>query len=108
MKITIIDIRQRSSALFYIYKKRKQSPNVLVLRNKDNVHYIFISKKQDTLCYAIFHENLELRIYIQKASQFALRDLLNRKTSTIRKKQDILRYVFIYKNPDTLGYTMFH
>ena len=30
------------------------------------------------------------------------------KIQTLRKKQDNLRYVFIYKNPDTLCYTIFY
>ena len=82
--------------------------NVLVYKNPDNVCYLFIYKKQDTLSFAIFHENVEVGIYIQKASHFALGEFLYGKTSTLRKKQDNLRYVFIYKNPDTLRYAIFH
>ena len=33
---------------------------------------------------------------------------VNTKRKTLFKKQDSLRYVFIYKSIDTLGYTIFH
>ena len=46
----------------------------------------FIDKKHDTFCYVTF---------------------LNTQSETLRKKQDNLRYVSIYKNPDTLRYAIF-
>ena len=55
----------------------------------------FIYKKQYTLRYAIFHENFEFGIYIQK----------NHNTSQ-KARQFALR--FIYKNPDTFRYAVFH
>ena len=42
-----------------------------------------LRKNQDNLCYAIFQDNFEVGIYMQKAWHFALCE------------------VFIYKNPDT-------
>ena len=70
-----------------------------------------------------------LRCYIQKARHFTLRDFpwkfwswylytknmtlcvtwrfYTQKIQTLRKKHDNLRYVFKYKNPDTLRYAIF-
>ena len=53
------------------------------------------------LLYAIFHDFFEIGIYIQKAWHFELRDVLFTKSQTLRKKQDNLRYVFIYKKHET-------
>ena len=36
-------------------------------KRQDNFCYVFIYKKQDTLRYAIFHENFEVGVYKQKA-----------------------------------------
>ena len=47
----------------------------------------FKYKKHDTLRYVTF---------------------LYTKSDTLRKKQDNLRYVFIYKNPETLRYGIFY
>ena len=47
----------------------------------------FIYKEHGTLRYVMF---------------------LYTKIQTIRKKQDVLRYVFIYQNMDTLRYAIFH
>ena len=62
----------------------------------------------DTLHYAIFHENFEVGIYIQKAWHFAFCGFFYTKSLTLYKKQDNLRYVFILKNPDNLYYAIFH
>ena len=56
----------------------------------------------------IFHESFELGTFIQTAQQLALCDALIYKELTLRKKQDNFRYVFIYKNSDTLRYAIFH
>ena len=53
-------------------------------KNQDNLRYVLIYKKQYTLRHAIFHENVEVGIYIQKSWHFAPCDVL------------------IYKEPDTL------
>ena len=45
-------------------------------------------------------------IYIQKSKTIAKR--FYAKSQTLRKKQDNFRYVFIYKNQDTLCYAIFH
>ena len=46
-------------------------------------------------------------LYINK-KQNNPETLLYTKSRTLRKKQDNFRYVFIYKNPDTLSYAIFH
>ena len=53
-------------------------------KNQDNLHYVFIYKKQDTVLYSNFHENFEIGIHIHK-------------------KHDIWRYVmFLYTKIQTL------
>ena len=48
---------------FYIYTKSQT-----FCKKQDNLRYIFVHKKQDTLLYAVFHEFLKLAfIYVQKA-----------------------------------------
>ena len=37
-----------------------------------------------------------------------MRNLLHTKKQTLRKKQENFRYVFIYKNQETLRYAIFH
>ena len=66
-------------------------------------------KKIDTFCYAILHENFKLTFKnIQKASNLALREVFIYKKKVTLKKRENLCYAFIYKNPDTLRYTIFH
>ena len=91
-----INIKSKTIARMFIYKMSG------TLQKQDNLRSVFIYKNKDTLHYAIFHENFEVGMYIKKAWNFALRDVLYTKIQTFRKKQDTLRYVFIYKNPDTL------
>ena len=62
-----------------------------IFKKLHNFRFVFISKKQYTLHYGIFHEIFEVGIYIQKSWHFALRDVF------IYKKLDNLRYVFISK-----------
>ena len=107
--------------------------NFAFMKNKYNFRYVFIYKNQHTLCYAIFHENFEVGIYIQKvwyflvcevfiyknpdtsqkARQFALcvtqcfvefLKLAERGGHLYMQKKCILRYVSIYIKPDTLRY----
>ena len=47
-------------------------------------------------------------ICIYKAWHFSLRDVFIYQKKRHLKKQDNLRYVFIYNNPDTLRYAIFH
>ena len=64
-------------------------------KKQDNLRYVFIHKKPHTFRYAIFHDFFKLEfIYKQKACHFALREVFIYKSTTLRKKQDNLRYVF--------------
>ena len=91
-----------------------------------NVKHLFIHRNPDSLQKA---RQFPLRLYIQKASHFTLRNfswkfwswhlytksmtlcvtwhVYMQKSRTLRKKKDKLRYVFIYKNPNTLRYAIF-
>ena len=68
--MTSINERKFSS---YIYiQKAKKMRNILytksqtLCKKQENFRYFFVCKKEDTLCYAIFNENFDIRIYIQK------------------------------------------
>ena len=81
MKITMTAIVERQRARFYIKKSKKIAKR---LKKKAKQFPLrFYIQKQYTLRYRIFHEIFEAGIYIQKASNFGLRD------------------VFIYKKLDT-------
>ena len=58
--------QQTQRARFDIYKKEKIAKYFLNRKSKTIPIFIFIYKKQDTLRYVIFHENVEVGIYIQK------------------------------------------
>ena len=73
MRITMNVISERQRAHLYIYKKQKNYEKFLYTKSltlcnkQDNYCYVFIYKKQDNLRYAIFHENFEVGVNIQKA-----------------------------------------
>ena len=48
------------------------------------------------------------RLYIYSKGKENCETFLCTKSQTLCKKQDNLRHVFIYKNPDTLRYAVFH
>ena len=50
---------------------------------------------------------LNLAYIFKKVWHFPLRELLYTKSMTLRKNQDKLRYVFVYKSQDTLRYAIF-
>ena len=104
---------QKTTCRFYIYKTKKLRYVFIhkiqtLSKKQDNMRYVFIYKRQDTLRYIIFHENLKLAFLYTKAWNFAVREFFLYKISTLRKNHDNLRYVFMYKNADTLRYTIFH
>ena len=106
--MTPIGKRQRAR---FIYTKSKKIAKCLYIYTKsqtlckkqDNLRYVFVHKKQDTLLYAFFMNVLKLeksmtlcvtwRFYIQKARNF--------------EKKDNLRYVFLYTKSLTLCVTRF-
>ena len=88
----------------YLYKKQNNRETFLYIftkshtlfKNKDNLRYIFIDKKPDTLPYTIFHEMIEIGIYIYPKSTLRYVTFYYTKIKTLRKKQDNVRYVYIY------------
>ena len=74
----------------YIYTKSQT-----LFKNQDNLRYVFIHKKEDTLRYAISREIFDIGIYIYfKSWHFVFRDVFIYKKPDTSKKQDNLRYVF--------------
>ena len=65
-------ISKRQCARFYIYTKSKKIAKRFIFKNPDTLQKArqfplrFIHKNLDTLRYAIFHENFENGIYIEK------------------------------------------
>ena len=96
----------------YIYKKAKQIETFLYTKSQT-----ICKKKKNLLCFYVqktrhftlsdFHEIFEVGIYIQKARYFVLLDFKIKKSQTLRKKEDNLCFVFMFKNPDTLHYAIF-
>ena len=112
MEITMTDISKKQRARIYIYKAKKM-PNVLIYtksrtlrKNKDNYHYVFIFKKPETLRYKFFINILILAFIYKKNDTLRYVKFLYTIIQTLHKKQDNLRYVFIYKNPDILRYAI--
>ena len=74
----------------YIYTKRENNcarflyKSQTLFKKQDNFRYVFIYKKQDTLRDAIFHENFEVSIYVQKAWHFVL-TLRDKNRDTLQK-----------------------
>ena len=70
-------INKGQRACFYWCKKQNNGETFLY-KNPDTLQKArqfllqFINKKQDTLCYTIFHESFEFGIYIQEAWHLAL------------------------------------
>ena len=73
MKIIKTDLSKTQRTLFYIYKKKQYCETFLytksrtLFKKQDNLRYVCIYKKLDTLRHAIFHEIFEIGICIQKA-----------------------------------------
>ena len=86
----------KDNAHVYIHKKQKK------LRN------VFIYKKSYTWRYGIFMKFLKLAFIFKNHDTLCYVTFLFTKSLTLRKKQDNLRYVFIYKNPAVLLYAIFH
>ena len=73
MKITMTAIVERQRARFYIQKKQKKCETIKKKARQFPLRFIY--KRPYILRYWIFHEIFELSIYIQKASNFGLRDV---------------------------------
>ena len=86
MNVNYNDHHQQNTTctVIYIYKAIKLRNvylyiNQTLCKNQDNSQYVFVYENTDTLRYAIFHEILEIGIYIQKPWHFALHDFFKYK-----------------------------
>ena len=78
-----------------------------LFKKLDDIRYVFTYKKPYTLRYGIFMKFLKLAFIYKKHKTLCYVTFLTIKRQTLRTKQDNLRYVFIYKNPPLLRYTVF-
>ena len=85
----------------FIYKKP------ITLQKSRQFPVRFLYKKHDTLCYRIFHENVEVCIFIQDAWHFALCDVFIYKSRDTSQKSRQCMLCFYIKNMDNLCYTFF-
>ena len=73
------------STYVYIQKARQFE------KKKDNLRYVFICKNPDTLRYAIFHDFMEIGIYLnRKYDNLRYVKCLYTKIQMLRKKEDNL------------------
>ena len=97
----------------FIYTKIKENDKRFIYKTPDTLQKSrqfalrFIYKKPDTLRYNFFLKKIEIGVYIKKTWHFALHDFFIYKIQTLRKNQDNLHCVFIYKKPETLRYAIF-
>ena len=111
---------------YFIYKKQRKFRNVYIYtisknsetfsytkiqtlcKRQDNCHSIFLYKNIDTLRDAISMKVLKWAFVLKNEDTFRYITFLYTKRHTLRKKQDNLRRIFIYKNPDTLRSHIFY
>ena len=104
------DCHYRKTTRTLIYTKSKKIAKHFIMQKarhfskSQTISVTFYIKKRYTLSHVIFHEIFEVGIYIQKHETLRYVTFLYSKSQTLRKKQDNLRYVFIYKNPALLSY----
>ena len=106
-------ISERQRAHFYAYNKQKMK-NLYIYTQKaghftksKTICVTFILRKSHTLYVTRFFMKflkLAFKYIYQKHDTLRYVTLLYTERRTLRKKQDNLRYVFTYKDPDTLGY----
>ena len=109
---------ERQCARFIYTKSKKNAKHLYIyskgqtlFKKQDNLRYIFIHKNPNTLLYEILYKCLKLAfMYIyKKHDTFSYVDFLYTKIQTLlRKKQDNLRYFFIYTKSLTLCVTRFY
>ena len=98
------DCHHRKTTRTFIYTKSKKNSKRFIYKKQDTFQKArqfplrFYIQKSRLLTLRDFHEIFEIAIYIYKKHD-TLRyvTFLYTKSQTLRKKQDNLRYVFIYK-----------
>ena len=107
------DCHHRKATRTFLYTQKAKicetflySKSQTLFKKLDNSRNVFIDKKRYTLRYGIFMKFLKFAFIFKKHDTLRYVTYLYTKRQTLRKKQDNLRYVFIYKNP-ALGVTRF-
>ena len=112
MKITMTAIIERQRARLYKKQKRFQTflytKSQTLFKKLSKFRYVFKYKKQYTWRYGIFMKFLKLEFIYKKHDTLRYVTFLYAKSWTLHKKQDNLRYVFIYKNLALLRYAIFY
>ena len=107
-------ISERQRALFSVYQSQKIAKLFYIQKARhfpkiNTISVTFLYTKINTLYVTqFFMKILKLEFIYKKYETFWYVKFLYTKIQTLRKKQDNLRYVFRYKNPDTLRYAIFH
>ena len=97
----------------YIYIQKEKYGNIFIYNKSDTPQksrqfkVLFDIKNPDTLLYAILDESSEVDILYKNYDNLCYVKIIYTNIHTLLKKQDTLRYVFIYKNLDTLRYAIF-
>ena len=104
--------QQKTTCTFYIYKRQNKLQNNLYIQKKHlekarKFASRFIYKKLNTLRHAICHEIIWSWHLCTKSMTLLVTWRFYKKSQTLRKKQDNLSYVFIWKKTDTLHYAIF-
>ena len=105
MEITKNPICKRHSSHFLFTNKKNRNVHIDI----QNSWKFEKSKTISIITLHNFHEFFEIDIYIiTKSMTLCVKWCLRTKTQIFFKKQDNSRYIFIYKNPGTLRYALFH
>ena len=113
MKIRITAIVERQRALLYTQKAKKIAKRFYMQKERhfsksNTISVMFLYTKSHILYVKQFFMKCSSWNIYKKHDTFCYGTFLYAKTQTLRKKQDNLRYVFMFKNPDTLHYAIFH
>ena len=107
-------IGERQRAPLYIYKKEKIAKRFYIekarhLKKSKTISVPYLYTKSKTLHVTRFVMTfLKLAFIYKKHDNLHYVTFLCTNSQTLRKKQDNLRFVFMYKNADTLLYVVFH
>ena len=119
MRTNIYTKSKKNCETFYIKKFRNFSKSKTIsitflytkiqtlFKKLDNSRYVFKYKKPYTWRYGIFMKFLKLAFIFKKHDTLRYVTFLYTKSKTLRKKQDNLLYVFIYKTPALLRYCLY-
>ena len=105
--------QQKTTCTFYIYKRQNKLQNNLYIQKKHlekarKFASRFIYKKLNTLRHAICHEIIWSWHLCTKSMTLLVTWRFYKKSQTLRKKQDNLSYVFIWKKNGHFALRNFH